>query len=164
MRRTSESQEVEDILVIDGETRLHTSLHIFSQLPRKGCEERSLGEESEPEEHSVDDYKGKELVVLFLLLLVRVEKQSYLTQKQRGDSARSCGFREKTRAFRITRERDEKAGEQGRNKAELAAGKKRFIPKICIRIHLYDWRFCISYGQSKQAYNNLQKKFKEMEV
>ena len=85
-------------------------------------------------------------------------------QKQRGDSARSCGFRGKTRAFRITRERDEKAGEQRRNKAELAAGKKRFVPKIRTRICSWDWRFCISYGQSKQAYNNLQKKFKEMEV
>lgn len=50
-------------------------------------------------------------------------------QKQRGDSARSCSFREKRRAFRITRERDEKSGEQRRNKAELAAGKKRFIPE-----------------------------------
>lgn len=73
-------------------------------------------------------------MVLFLSLLVRVEKQSYFMQKQRGDAARSCSFREKTKAFRITRERDEKAEEQRRNKAELAAGKKRFVPKIHTRI------------------------------
>lgn len=61
-------------------------------------------------------------------------------------------------------ERDEKAGVQKRNEVELDAGKERSVPKVHTRIHPCVWGFCISYGQSKQTSNHLQKMFKEMEV
>lgn len=57
----------------------------------------------------------------------------------------------------MRRERDEEAGEERRDKAELSAGEKRFVPEC-------DWGFCVSYGQNEQVCNILQKKFKEMEV
>lgn len=75
---------------------------------RRGYGEQSLGEEGEPGECSVGDYEGKETVVSFLLLLVRVER-SYFVQKQMEVLPEAVVLGK--RARRVTRERDEKAGE-----------------------------------------------------
>lgn len=68
--------------------------------------ENSLSEEGEPGEHSVGNYKGKAVGVSFLLLLVRVET-SYFMQKQMEVLPEAVVLGKK--AYRVTRERDEKA-------------------------------------------------------
>lgn len=75
---------------------------------KRGYGEQSLGEEGEPGEHSVGDYKGEEVVVSFLLLLVRVET-SYFIQNQMEVLPEAVILGE--RVCRVTRERDKKAGE-----------------------------------------------------
>lgn len=69
---------------------------------------------------------GREWKKISFSSLVWVEKQSYLTQKTNWRFCQNLGTR-------ITREKDEKAGEQRRNKAELAAENDylcpRFIPE-----------------------------------
>lgn len=75
---------------------------------RRGYGKWSLHEEGEPGEHSVDDYEGKEVVVAFLLLLVRVET-SYFMQKQMEVLPEAVVLGK--RVCSVTRERDEKAEE-----------------------------------------------------
>lgn len=73
--------------------------------------------------------------------------KSCLTQKQSGRLCHNL-------RTRITREKDEKAGEQRRNKAELAAENNCLCPRIQNPVPeaTRDWRFCIGYSQSKQTY------------
>lgn len=92
-------------------------------MQRRGDGEQSLDEVSEPGERSVDDYKGKETVVLFLSLLVGDEKQSSF-MPERGEILPAVVVLRKTQEHSELQERDEKAGEQKRNKAELAASKE----------------------------------------